>query len=117
MGRKESNQTNTQDPNCRSGMSSRFVIISLGKRELVMPSRCHVIAVSVMCIFLMVQGVGLHCVIVGFADPEGGGGAGGPDPPEIGFPSNNGPDPLKNYEARKPAFNVGPSSSYETPFK
>ena len=73
-----------------------------------MPSRCHVIAVSVMCILLMVQSVGLLCVIVEFADPEGGRGSG---PPEIGFPSNNGPDPLKNHEARKPAFNIGPSSA------
>ena len=45
-----------------------------------------------------------------FADPEGGGGKGS-GPPEIGFPSNNGPDPLKNHEARKPAFNIGPSSA------
>ena len=28
----------------------------------------------------------------------------------IGFLSNSGPDPLKNYEATEPAFNVGPSS-------
>ena len=27
----------------------------------------------------------------------------------IGFPSNTGPDPLKNHKATKPAFNVGPS--------
>ena len=52
--------------------------------------------------------VGLLCVIVEFAYPEGGRGSG---PPEIGFPSNNGPDPLKNHEARKPAFNIGPSSA------
>ena len=46
-----------------------------------------------------------------WADPEGGGGAGGPDPPEksqkIGFLSNTGPDLLKNHKATKPAFNVG----------
>ena len=41
----------------------------------------------------------------------GGGGGRGSGPPEIGFPSNNGPDPLKNHEARKPAFNIGPSSA------
>ena len=29
----------------------------------------------------------------------------------IGFPSNTGPDPLKNHKATKPAVNVGPSSS------
>ena len=29
----------------------------------------------------------------------------------IGFPSNTGPDPLKNHKATKPAFNVGPSSA------
>ena len=29
----------------------------------------------------------------------------------IGFPSNSGPDPLKNYEATEPAFNVGPLSA------
>ena len=49
------------------------------------------------------------------ADPKGGGGAGGLDPPKksqkIGFLSNSGPDPLKNYEATEPAFNVGPSSA------
>ena len=48
------------------------------------------------------------------ADPEG---TRGPDSPplknykNIGFLSNSGPDPLKNYEATKPAFNVGPSSA------
>ena len=41
----------------------------------------------------------------------GGGGDRGSGPPEIGFPSNNGPDPLTNHEARKPAFNIGPSSA------
>ena len=49
------------------------------------------------------------------ADPEGGGGgAGGPDPlkiKNIGFLSNTGPDPLKNYKATKPAFNVGLTSA------
>ena len=41
-------------------------------------------------------------------------GSGGPDPhPEkntktIGFLSNTGLDPLKNYKATKPAFNVAP---------
>ena len=38
-----------------------------------------------------------------------------PPPPEklqkIGFVSNPGPDPQKNYEATQPAFNVGPSSA------
>ena len=29
----------------------------------------------------------------------------------IGFHSNSDPDPLKNYEATEPAFNVGPSSA------
>ena len=29
----------------------------------------------------------------------------------IGFLSNSGPDPLKNYEPTEPAFNVGPSSA------
>ena len=48
------------------------------------------------------------------ADPEGG-GAGGPDPPEIskniGFLRNTGPNSLQNHKATKPAFNVGPSSA------
>ena len=49
-------------------------------------------------------------------DLEGGGGwAGDPVPlkncKNIGFLSNSGPDPLKNHEATKPAFNVGPSLS------
>ena len=49
-----------------------------------------------------------------WADPEGGDR--GTDPPflknqkNIEFLSNTGPDPLKNYKATKPAFNVGPSS-------
>ena len=49
--------------------------------------------------------------------PMGGsrGGTRGSDPPENsqnkGFLSNAGPDPLKNHEAIKPAFNVGPSSA------
>ena len=29
----------------------------------------------------------------------------------IGFLSNSCPDPLKNYKATKPAFNVGPPSA------
>ena len=29
----------------------------------------------------------------------------------IGFLSNSGPDPQKNYKATEPAFNVGPSSA------
>ena len=29
----------------------------------------------------------------------------------IGFLSNTGPDPLKNYKTTEPAFNVGPSSA------
>ena len=29
----------------------------------------------------------------------------------IGFPSNTGPDPLKNHKSTKPTFNVWPSSA------
>ena len=55
------------------------------------------------------------CFDTTWADPEGV-GTGGPDRPlknhkNIGFLSNSGPDPLKNYEATEPAFNVGPSSA------
>ena len=55
-----------------------------------------------------------------WANPEGW--TGGSDPPEnhknLGFLSKTGPDPLKNYKATTPAFNVGPSShARETPFK
>ena len=45
-----------------------------------------------------------------YADPEG-------DAPPLknhknkGFLSNSGLDPMKNYKATKPAFNVGPSSA------
>ena len=43
---------------------------------------------------------------------QGGGGAGGLDPPEkSGFSSNTDPDPLKSHKATKPAFDVGPSSA------
>ena len=50
------------------------------------------------------------------ADPEGGQGVRTPPPPpknhkNIGFPSNNGLDLLKNHKATEPAFNVGPSSA------
>ena len=51
-------------------------------------------------------------------NPEGGGGWGQGvlTPPvkskkNIGFLSNNGPDPLKNHKASKSAFNVMPSSA------
>ena len=53
------------------------------------------------------------------ADPEvgggGGGGTEGPDPlknhENIGFLSNTGSEPLKNYTAAKQAFKVGLSSA------
>ena len=49
------------------------------------------------------------------ADPEGRQGV--RTLPEnlktIGFLSNTGPNPLKNHEATKPAFNVGPSSALQ----
>ena len=56
---------------------------------------------------------------MGYVRIGGGGGGGGGgrrlDPPEksqnIGFLSNSCPDPLKNYEATEPAFNVGSSSA------
>ena len=42
----------------------------------------------------------------------GGRGSGPPEKLQnIGFLSNSGPDPLKNHEAIKPAFNVGASPS------
>ena len=46
------------------------------------------------------------CVTVPCANPEGGGGGSGPPPPlknykNIGFLSNAGPDPRKNYKATK----------------
>ena len=55
-------------------------------------------------------------------DPEvgggGGGGGGASGPPlknhkNIGFLSNSSPDPLKNYEATEPTFNVVPSSAHQ----
>ena len=53
------------------------------------------------------------CHISPWADPEGA-DTGGLNPPEkslnIGFLSNTGPDPLKNYKS-KLEFNVGPSSA------
>ena len=48
------------------------------------------------------------------ADPEGGKGVRTPplkNYKNIGFPSNIGPDPLKNHKATKPIFNVRPSSA------
>ena len=46
----------------------------------------------------------------------GGRGSGHPSPPlenlkYIGFLNNIGSDPLKNHQATRPAFNVGPSSA------
>ena len=43
--------------------------------------------------------------------------AGGPEPPlksqkHIGFPSNTGPDLLKNHRANKPTFYVAPAKRY-----
>ena len=54
-----------------------------------------------------------------WVDPEEGRGP--YRPPENynnkGFLSKTGPDPLKNYKATKPEFNVGPSlARLETPF-
>ena len=45
---------------------------------------------------------------------RGGTGGGDTPPPlknhkNIGFLSNTGPDPLGNYKATMPAFNIGPS--------
>ena len=44
---------------------SSFVIISLGKRELVALLYSHVVVVA-LCLFLTVPWVGLQCVIVAF---------------------------------------------------
>ena len=46
-----------------------------------------------------------------WADLEGGQGSRPPPPPlknhkNIGFLNNTGPEPLRNYKATKPAFNV-----------
>ena len=46
-----------------------------------------------------------------------GGGQGVRTPAEnnknIGFLCNTGPDPLQNYKATKPVFNVGPASAHQ----
>ena len=53
------------------------------------------------------------------ADPEGGEGTGGPNPPppknhkSIGFLINTGLDPSKNHKATKPAFNLGSSLGHQ----
>ena len=58
------------------------------------------------------------CVCAWGIKRGGGGGGGGGDRGSgpllknhntIGFPSNTGPDPLKNHKFTKPAYNVGPS--------
>ena len=45
-----------------------------------------------------------------WADPEGTGVQTSPSEnhKKSGFLTNTGPDPLKNHEATKPEFNVGP---------
>ena len=58
----------------------------------------------------------LHSLQKSCADPEGGRGTRGPDPPlenykNIGLLSKSGPDPLNNHKANKPAFNFGPLSA------
>ena len=52
-------------------------------------------------------------ILTACADSEGGGkGSGTPSKSQnIVFPSNTGPDPLKNHKTTKTAFNVGPSSA------
>ena len=45
----------------------------------------------------------------GMGGSRGGGGQ-GVQITKIGFPSNTGPDPLKNRKATRPEFNVRPSS-------
>ena len=68
-------------------------IISLGKRELVayfhMPSRCHVY--SCQCYVFLSHGAVSWSTLCdcGIHRSRGGKGSG---PPEIGFPSNNGPE-------------------------
>ena len=51
-----------------------------------------------------------------YSSKGGGGETGGPDPLKnhkgIEFLSNTVSDHLKNHEATKPAFNVGPSSPF-----
>ena len=75
---------------------SRFVIISLGKRELVayfqMPSRCHVY--SCQCYVFLSHGAVSWSTLCdcGICGSKGGGGGQGSGPPEIGFPCNNGPE-------------------------
>ena len=57
--------------------------------------------------FLLMEGKGIT-----WADPEGGTG-GLKNKKNIGFLCNTGLDPLKNYKASKPAYNVGPSSTLQ----
>ena len=74
-----------------------------------------------MCLMSSFESQNIYVFIYKFitltcADPERGGGAGGPDPTPLKnhqnqLLSNSGPDPLKNHEATKPEFNVGPSSA------
>ena len=55
-----------------------------------------------------------------WTDPDRGGDPDPPPPPKkknhksIGFLSNTGSDPLNNHKATKPAFNVGPSSTWRS---
>ena len=48
-------------------------------------------------------------------DPEVGAGDPGPlqSHKNIGFLSNTGPDPFKNYKATKPVFNFGSSLAHQ----
>ena len=66
-----------------------------------MPSRCHVY--SCQCYVYLSNGA-VSLSIMCNCGIRGSKGGRGPDPPEIGVP-------LKDHEAWKPAFNVGPSSA------
>ena len=78
-----------------------------------MPSRCHVHVYTCSCqcyVYLSHGAVSWSTICAcGIRGSRGGRGSG--PSPEIGYPSNTGLDPLKNQKARKPAFNVGPSSA------
>ena len=104
--------------------------VSLGSKDCTKELKLEIFKLkTVQEIFkLFKRFLNLKLMNISCTDPEGGGGGGGqgvriPHPlknhKNIEFPSNTGPDPLKNHNATKPAASMfshhRPAS--ETPFK
>ena len=72
---------------------------------------------AALCLAFIGVFAGLYISSMSCADPEAGGRGSGPPPPGKSqsnrVPHQFGPDPMDNYKATKPAFNVGPPSAHQ----